>query len=237
MIITDRIGAIQSPSIQFGETTGYSQAEAIGANPRILKSGQTSREQYQHLWQIITNGGEWHGEFHNRRKDGALYWESATIAPIRDEQGIITHFVAIGKTSPAQENRGSATCQRAEIPQRVRDRRRRPVPGGHSGRTHPVGQSSSLQTVRLYPKRISEHARYRSIRHHQRRCRGVRRLTSKRLTDQPHRRKDGSVFPADLFVRHFLYKGRKITVAAIRDMTPQASGTQDPSPEPFLRRP
>ena len=73
VIITDRHGTIEYVNPKFSETTGYSQAEAIGANPRILKSGQTSREQYQQLWQTIVDGGEWHGEFRNRRKDGALY--------------------------------------------------------------------------------------------------------------------------------------------------------------------
>ena len=55
--------------------TGYSEAEAIGANPRILKSGKTSREQYERLWRTIAGGEEWRGEFRNRRKDGSLYWD------------------------------------------------------------------------------------------------------------------------------------------------------------------
>ena len=95
VIITDRAGVIEYVNPKFVETTGYSRAEAIGANPRLLKSGKTTPEQYARLWQTITSGGEWRGEFHNRRKDGALYWEIASIAPIRDDSGAITHFVAV----------------------------------------------------------------------------------------------------------------------------------------------
>ena len=75
--------------------TGYSADEAIGHNPRILKSGETPSEQYAELWQIISNGGNWHGEFHNRKKSGELYWESASIAPIKDDQGRILRYLAV----------------------------------------------------------------------------------------------------------------------------------------------
>ena len=92
--------------------TGYSQAEVIGANPFcILKSGQTSRKRYRQLWQTITDGGEWHGNS-AISLDGALYWESATIAPIRDEQGITTHFVAIRGHHQRKENPSGAARQR-----------------------------------------------------------------------------------------------------------------------------
>ncbi len=222
VIITDRNGAIEYVNPKFSETTGYSQAEAIGANPRILKSGQTSREQYKQLWQTITNGGEWHGEFHNRRKDGALYWESATIAPIRDEQGIITHFVAI-KEDITQRKKTEAALHASELKYRsvfatVGDALF--LVDTQDGRILSVNPAA----CKLYGYTQKEFLSMRDTDLSVATKGDVRelsRLTSKRLTDQPHRRKDGSVFPADLFVRHFLYKGRKITVAAIRDMTPQ----------------
>jgi PAS domain S-box-containing protein len=95
VIITDPQGRIEYVNPRFKETTGYAAAEVLGHRPSLLKSGDTSAEQYRELWQTIAAGGVWHGEFHNRRKDGSLYWESAIISPIRGPQGQITHFVAI----------------------------------------------------------------------------------------------------------------------------------------------
>lgn len=95
VVITDVHGDIEYVNPRFCEATGYALEEAIGQNPRILKSGETTPEEYRHLWASITAGGVWRGEFHNRRKDGSLYWESVSIAPIRNEKGTITHFVAV----------------------------------------------------------------------------------------------------------------------------------------------
>jgi len=75
--------------------TGYSAREVIGKNPRILKSGETPSGDYQRLWETIVAGGEWHGEFHNRKKNGELFWEAASICPIHDATGQIAHFLAI----------------------------------------------------------------------------------------------------------------------------------------------
>jgi len=95
VVITDKDGNIDYVNPAFEIISGYSKAEAIGKNPRVLKSGRQSREFYKELWQTITDGGTWHGEFINKRKDGTLYNEEATISPIRNEIGVITHFVAI----------------------------------------------------------------------------------------------------------------------------------------------
>ena len=67
----------------------------LGKNPRILKSGHTSDEEYRSLWQTIKAGGEWSGEFLNKAKDGSLFWERALITSIKDEAGHITHFLAV----------------------------------------------------------------------------------------------------------------------------------------------
>ncbi len=80
---------------KFVQITGYSLAEAIGKNPRILKSGEKPPEEYKQLWNKITSGSEWQGEFHNKKKNGELYWESAIISPIMDVNGIVTHFLAV----------------------------------------------------------------------------------------------------------------------------------------------
>jgi len=95
VVITDLAGQIEYVNPYFTQATGYSAEEVLGQNPRILKSGETPREAYADLWQAITTGKTWQGLFHNQRKDGSLFWESATIVPLRDDQDVITHFVAL----------------------------------------------------------------------------------------------------------------------------------------------
>ncbi len=95
VVITSLDGRIEYVNPKFVEITGYSAQEVLGQNPRILKSGRQSDEYYRDLWHTITSGREWRGEFHNKRKDGTLYWELASIAPILDSSGQMTHFIAI----------------------------------------------------------------------------------------------------------------------------------------------
>jgi len=95
IVITDPDGTIEYVNHKFCNLTGYSAGEAVGQNPRILKSGEMPPEQYAELWQIISHGGTWHGEFHNKKKNGELYWETASIAPIMDDQGRILRYLAV----------------------------------------------------------------------------------------------------------------------------------------------
>ncbi|MFC2108736.1 PAS domain S-box protein, partial [Candidatus Bipolaricaulota bacterium] len=95
VVITDVEGAIEYVNPRFSEMTGYASEEAIGENPRILKSGHQPREFYKELWETILAGRDWRGEFCNIKKSGELFWELASISPIRDENDVITHFVAI----------------------------------------------------------------------------------------------------------------------------------------------
>jgi PAS domain S-box-containing protein len=95
IVITDVTGAIEYVNPKFTELTGYTADEVRGKNPRLLKSGEMPAEVYQQLWQTITQGQVWHGELHNRKKNGELFWESASISPIKTADGKITHFVAI----------------------------------------------------------------------------------------------------------------------------------------------
>jgi PAS domain S-box-containing protein len=95
IVITDTKGNIEYVNSKFIEITGYTFEEAIGKNPRILKSGHTSDEEYKNLWDTITAGEEWRGELYNRKKDGTLYCESAMISPIKNAKDEITHFLAV----------------------------------------------------------------------------------------------------------------------------------------------
>jgi PAS domain S-box-containing protein len=95
IVITDAKGTIEYVNPKFTEVTGYTFEEAKGQNPRILKSGQTTAEEYTKLWETILSGKEWRGEFYNRKKNGEQFCELASISPVRDSSGTITHFLAV----------------------------------------------------------------------------------------------------------------------------------------------
>lgn len=95
IFVTTSEGDIEYVNSTFETITGYSKNEALGQNPRMLSSGETSQEEYEVLWETIKSGESWRGVFKNKKKDGGFYWANGFISPIRDEQGEITHFMAI----------------------------------------------------------------------------------------------------------------------------------------------
>jgi PAS domain S-box-containing protein len=95
IIITDPKGLIEYVNPKFTRVSGYSADEVIGKTPRFLQSGDKSSTEYRELWETIASGREWRGEFHNRKKDGTLFWESASISPMKDATGVITHYLAV----------------------------------------------------------------------------------------------------------------------------------------------
>ncbi len=95
IVITDLEGNMEFVNRAFERSTGYSRQEAIGQNPRILKTDYLSEEVYKNLWETINSGNVWEGKFHNKRKDGSTYWEKALISPIKNDAGTIINFVAV----------------------------------------------------------------------------------------------------------------------------------------------
>ena len=95
IVITDHNGTIQSVNLAFTALTGYTAPEAVGQNPRLLKSGKHDDAFYRKLWQTISSGQVWSGEMTNRRKDGSLYVEEMTITPLRNADGVIARYIAI----------------------------------------------------------------------------------------------------------------------------------------------
>jgi len=95
VVITDKNGTIEYVNPTFCEVTGYTAEEAIGNNPRVLKSGNLPESFYKELWDTILSGKVWRGEFKNKRKNSEEFWESASISPITNDDGQITHFVAV----------------------------------------------------------------------------------------------------------------------------------------------
>jgi PAS domain S-box-containing protein len=103
ILLTDTAGTIEFANPRFTQLTGYVLEEALGRNPRILQSGRTPRMVFDDLWATITRGKVWVGELHNRKKDGELFWERATISPLKDAQGVITHYLALKEDITVQK--------------------------------------------------------------------------------------------------------------------------------------
>ncbi|MGE5353638.1 MAG: PAS domain S-box protein [Acidobacteriota bacterium] len=95
VLITDKKGSIEYVNPRFTEVTGYTFEEALGSNPGILSSGLTPKGQYKELWSRLSSGHHWKGEFRNRKKNGELFWELASIFPIKNSLGDVTQFVAV----------------------------------------------------------------------------------------------------------------------------------------------
>ena len=94
VFITDVDGIIEYVNPKFTEWMGYTPSEAIGQKPSLIKSSETPDEVYEQLWQTILSGQEWRGEMKDLRKNGEAFWASTAIAPVRDDDGNITHFIA-----------------------------------------------------------------------------------------------------------------------------------------------
>jgi len=95
VIITDLDAKIEYVNPSFEKITGYTSDEVVGKKPNILKSGHTTDEEYQTLWETLLSGKPWRGEFYNRTKQGELYWERALITPIKGENNQTTHYLGI----------------------------------------------------------------------------------------------------------------------------------------------
>ncbi|WP_372794566.1 PAS domain S-box protein [Lutibacter sp.] len=105
IVITDLKGNIEYTNPKFTEITGYTAEEVLGKNPNILNSGQQSKEFYSNMWEIISGGEIWSGEFKNKKKNGEFYWEDSTISPIKNDAGEIINYLAIKRDiSELKEN-------------------------------------------------------------------------------------------------------------------------------------
>jgi len=95
VVIANLDAEIEYVNPRFVEVTGYSQEEAIGKNPRVLQSGLTDKSVYPDMWAKLTNGQPWTGNFVNKRKNGEMYFEEAHISPVKDNDGNVSHYVAV----------------------------------------------------------------------------------------------------------------------------------------------
>ncbi len=96
-LITDLSGVIEYVNPKAVELTGYQKEELIGENPLIFSSGERPKEYYKELWETISSGKEWKGEFYNKKKNGDFYWVRASISPVTDDAGIIKHYICVAE--------------------------------------------------------------------------------------------------------------------------------------------
>jgi len=119
VLITDPAGAIEYVNPAFERVTGYTAAEIVGRNPRLLQSGRQTRAFYEAMWQTLTDGRPWVGDFVNRRKDGTLFTEEAVISPVHDRAGTIVGYVAVKRDvtleRAAQLHEQTMARERAQI--------------------------------------------------------------------------------------------------------------------------
>lgn len=97
VVVTDRNGVIEYVNPAFERKTGYSKEEAVGQTPRIVKSGKQEEDFYKELWETILRGEVFRGVLINKKKSGELYYEEKTITPLRNGEGVVTHYVSTGK--------------------------------------------------------------------------------------------------------------------------------------------
>jgi PAS domain S-box-containing protein len=121
VMITDSHGHIEYVNPRFSVVTGYESSEVAGQNPRLLKSGHHPPEFYQELWETIASGRLWHGEIRNRKKDGELFWESVSISPITNQDGVVTHYVAVKEDITARMQADAALRAERDRAQRYLD--------------------------------------------------------------------------------------------------------------------
>ena len=117
VVITNLKGTIEYVNPMFSKVTGYTAEEAVGRNPRILKSGKWPSKAYEAMWDQILAGEVWTGEFQNKKKNGELYWEAASISPVRNAEGEIVRFVAVKLDITKSKLAEAELCRLSSFPE------------------------------------------------------------------------------------------------------------------------
>ncbi len=228
IVITDPQGNITYVNSHFIATTGYSYDEAVGNNPRILKSGFTPAETYQDMWQTILGRKTWRGEFLNRKKNGELYWEDAITSPIMDPDGNIVSLLMV-KVEITERKKIEQELQASEERFRTLVTSAPDAVFGvdHNGRIvfanlqassllgYGENELLNLPIDTIVPDHLKEkHASHRAMyaaKPHTRSMGAGMNLVAKR--------KDGSALPVDINLSYFATKDDSFVIAFMRDIT------------------
>ncbi|MGD9174462.1 MAG: PAS domain S-box protein, partial [Desulfobacterales bacterium] len=228
VVITAKDGTIEYVNPTFSEVTGYSAEEAIGQNPRVLKSGDRPESFYEELWNTILSGNVWQGEFRNRKKNGEEFWESASISPIVNDGGEITHFVAVKEDITERK--------RAEEQQIERAARTRAIVDHAADGIITINEQRIITEFNPAAERIFGYRAAEVIGqnvnllmpepHHSQHDRYVRNYleTGKAKIigegrEMVGRRKDGTTFPIYVAVSDVQLKDRRIFTGIVRDIS------------------
>jgi diguanylate cyclase (GGDEF)-like protein/PAS domain S-box-containing protein len=228
ILVSDREGTILWVNRAFSDLTGYAAEEVRGRNPRLLMSGKQSKEFYAKLWQTISTGNIWHGEFTNRRKDGSLYEEEQTITPVRSGRGDITHFVAV-KQDITERKRSEETLKNSENKYRAlfedsADANWLMNEEGfldcNSAALQMFGYSAGDRML-LHPADISPPNQPDGTPSRTAADQKIAAafLNGKERFEWLHQRKNGAVFPSEVCLTALTLSGRPTLLATVRDIT------------------
>ncbi|GAB4310630.1 MAG: hypothetical protein Kow00127_00220 [Bacteroidales bacterium] len=219
IMITDNSGNLEYVNPTFERLTGYTQAEVIGKNPRILKSDEHSESFYRELWDTILSGKIWSGKFKNLRKDKTPFWVSATISSIHDEEGKIKHFVGIQEDITAMMEAQQRLVESEKRYQLLADAAIEAIIITEDGLCKTVNRAAT----ELFGYSLDEVAGKPlfSFFHNVQRDQLPQNL--KKCEEKPFemegRRKDGSTFFCEVSSRKTIQDGTTLRITSIRDIT------------------
>ncbi|MBF0142299.1 MAG: PAS domain S-box protein [Magnetococcales bacterium] len=238
VLITDIQGKIDYVNPKFCEVTGFTFDEVRGQNPSILKSGEMPTEVYDTLWQTITSGHHWRGEFHNRRKNGELFWESVVISPIRNQWDKVTHFIAVKEDITARKQ-SEEFLRQSEL--RLRTIMENVVEGIVTVSERGLIETANSAMERIFgyapgemiginvrelvpPPHKEKHQEYieRYLAMHVRTHQGLPKAISGELffeREVQGEKRDGGPFPMELTISHVRSTGEGAFIATVRDIT------------------
>ncbi len=223
VIITNLDGNIEYVNPKFTEVSGYTLAEVEGRNPRFLKSGHTPLATYKQLWANLQAGETWRGELNNRRKDGQLYWISATLSPIKNTDGVTTHYLSVQEDITERKQ--------AEQDLRASEERFRRLVEHSPDAILVLTQEGTILNVNQQACESLGYTRQAILGKNVSEIEGT--LTAEELhrpwqqmtqnrpvtLEGTHIRRDGSTFPVEIRLSHFETRDEQLILATVRDMT------------------
>ncbi len=224
VVITNSNAEIEYANPKFQEISNYTVDEVIGKNPRFLKSGYTSEEEYKHLWETIISGGVWRSLFKNKKKDVGYYWVNGNISAVKDSEGNITHYISVQEDVTEQkkgekklresEERYHNLFEHANDSIFIIDPNTLKFLEVNENAAKRLGYSKE-ELLKLSVPDISLNNQKDKIKNN------VKSLSkiSKLLIENFHIRKDGSIIPVEISSRLIEDSGQKIIQGFVRDIT------------------
>ncbi len=226
IVITDTEGKIEYVNPYFSEITGYSESEVMSKSPNIFKSGNTTDEEYKVLWETISKGNTWQGEFLNIRKNGESYWESAIIAPVVDTNGKITNYIALKqdisrqkKTEQELEVRTESLLESQDLFKTLSEASFECIFISEKGIC--ISQNKTAEMMFGYTQEEAQGKPATDWIYHE-----DREIVKKNILSgytKPYMvralKKDGTVFPCEIKGSMSVYKGRPVRITSLTDIS------------------